>query len=286
MFHGVIIAPAADSLHTYLRRKILIRNCKQKQKFMITSKPYILSIAGFDPSGGAGILADIKTIEANGGYGLGALSAITYQNDISFEKVEWLPVDTIVNQIKVLQKRFPVQYIKIGLIENMEVLYQLVTHIKEQTPDAVIVWDPVLKASAGFVFHPSFEKEMLQQVLKNIFCITPNIPEAKQLFQAQDLTTRLVEESKRCSVYLKGGHNDGLVSTDILFIQQQAYPYKNRRLPAGEKHGSGCVLSAALTTQLAVRNDIVMAAKEANQYTFQFLASNETLLGYHQYNFL
>ena len=251
---------------------------------MNTPKPYVLSIAGFDPSAGAGILSDIKTIEANGGYGFGVVSAITCQNDIVFEKVTWVPLNEIIEQIAVLQKRFEIRYFKIGLIESLEVLYQLVTYIKQGVPGAVIIWDPILKASAGFVFHQSIEKEMLRQVFRSITCVTPNIPEAIQLFGSNNLVEILLSESHQYAIYLKGGHADETNVTDILFVQKQKYSFTNPRISKGDKHGSGCVLSAAFITQLAMDKALLMAAGNANQYTNRFLSSNETLLGYHSYN--
>src|ERR1035437_5718713 len=94
------------------------------------NRPFVLSIAGFDPSAGAGVLADVKTFEACGAYGMGVVSALTYQNDVSFEKVEWLELSQIIEQIKVLQKRFQFDFIKIGLIENLEVLNGLISYLK------------------------------------------------------------------------------------------------------------------------------------------------------------
>lgn len=247
-------------------------------------KPHVLSIAGFDPSGGAGILADIKTIEANGGYGFGVITAVTCQNDIAFEKISWLPFGEIIEQIEVLQKRFLISYIKIGLIESLDVLRELVIYLKRKVPDAVIVWDPVLKASAGFVFHQSINKDLLLDILKNITCITPNIPEANQLFGMDNLSEKLLSDSDHYYTYLKGGHGDQSNATDIFFAEQQIYFFTNPRLPRGEKHGSGCVLSATFTTELAKGTMMKEAAAKANEYTFGFLASNETLLGYHSYN--
>lgn len=252
---------------------------------MAPIKPYVLSIAGFDPSGGAGILSDIKTIEANGGYGFGAVTAITCQNDIAFEKVKWLSLDEIAEQAEILQKRFTISYIKIGLIESLEVLYQLLSYIKQKMPDAVIVWDPILKASAGFVFHSSVANNLLEKILKNITCVTPNIPEANLLFGAAGLTERLLTESHYCTSYIKGGHADNTNATDVVYYKQQSYSFTNPRLPGGQKHGSGCVLSAALATQLARGEHMLTAAEKANRYTHRFLASNETLLGYHFKNY-
>jgi hydroxymethylpyrimidine/phosphomethylpyrimidine kinase len=250
------------------------------------AKPYVLSIAGFDPSGGAGILADVKTIEANGGYGLGVLTANTFQNDIAFEKAEWITADKIKAQIEVLLKRFNVNYFKIGLIENMRTLERVVSFIKEHNPNASIIWDPILKASAGFQFHSSIDRDHLQSMMKKIRCITPNIPEAMVLFENQkDLHDKLLAESMHCAIYLKDGHGKGTVATDKLYIKHTAFSYLKPRIDNAKKHGSGCVLSASLATQLALGYDLQTAGEYANSYTRQFLASNETLLGYHQYSF-
>ncbi len=243
-----------------------------------------MSIAGFDPSGGAGILADIKTIEANGGYGLGVLSANTFQNDIAFEKTEWIPVETIKEQLTVLFKRFQTHHYKIGLIESLEVLEELVVFIKAHHAAAVITWDPILKASAGFSFHDCIDKRRLQAVMKQISVITPNIPEAEQLFgEGAALHQQLLENSEYCAIYLKGGHATEVMATDTLYAEHTTYTYQQPRIAYGEKHGSGCVLSAALATQLALGKDLPTAAENAGRYTHLFLSSNQTLLGYHQY---
>ncbi|MFY9151484.1 MAG: bifunctional hydroxymethylpyrimidine kinase/phosphomethylpyrimidine kinase, partial [Prolixibacteraceae bacterium] len=137
----------------------------------------VLSIAGFDPSGGAGILADIKTFEANQVCGMGALSALTFQNDILFEGLKWIEADEILQQVAVLQKRFEFSVIKIGLIRDLEVLKVVVKAVKKVQPGILIIWDPIVKASAGFQFHGSFEREQLFSVLENIDLITPNTEE-------------------------------------------------------------------------------------------------------------
>jgi hydroxymethylpyrimidine/phosphomethylpyrimidine kinase len=91
-----------------------------------------------------------------------------------------------------------------------------------------------------------------------------------------------MELSKSFNIYLKGGHCEGNMSSDVLYSAETIHTFSNPRLAHGEKHGSGCVLSSALTAQLALGNDIEAAAGQANKYTHKFLASNESLLGYHQ----
>ena len=249
---------------------------------MSPNRPYVLSIAGFDPSAGAGILADIKTFESNGVYGLGAVSALTYQNDISFEKVEWLAIEKIVDQIAILLERFEVRFIKIGLIENMDVLKKLITFLHAHISDPVIIYDPILSASAGFVFHDGSIREKFLETITGVYCITPNIPEAELLFGEDHLQEKLESVSEQVNIYLKGGHSDKHTVVDMLLTSDHTYIFSNERLANGAKHGSGCVLSAALTAQLALGNDIPQAAENANNYTYKFLASSETLLGFHK----
>lgn len=252
---------------------------------MLNERPYALSIAGFDPSGGAGLLADAKTFEANAVYGLGVVSALTWQNDIAFEKVEWTAPEKIRQQLCVLQARFSLSYVKIGLVESIAVLLQLIGWIREKAPGAVIVWDPVLKASAGYSFHERVDPAFLEEVLQRVDCLTPNLPEAERLFGAGELDARLLEQSRHTAIYLKGGHGaHGHACTDILYYRQVGWSFSNPRLPKGEKHGSGCVLSAALTARLASGSDMITAAREANAYTHRFLSSNDSLLGYHYSN--
>jgi hydroxymethylpyrimidine/phosphomethylpyrimidine kinase len=248
---------------------------------VLQQRPYALSIAGFDPSAGAGLLADIKTFEQNDVYGMGVVSALTWQNDIAFEKVEWIDLNKIKDQVTVLLQRFDIRYIKIGLIESMAVLQQLVTWLHVQIEQPVIIYDPILKASAGFEFHHEVSAEF-QDLLKSLYCITPNIPEAQQLFGAEDMQTTLEEMSEVVNIYLKGGHSDESTALDMLYTSDHTYAFSNDRLEKGAKHGSGCVLSSALTAQLALGKDLPAAAELANAYTYQFLASNETLLGYHK----
>src|SRR5580704_15712920 len=102
---------------------------------MLKPRSYVLSIAGFDPSAGAGLLADIKTFESNGVYGFGVVSGLTWQNDVEFGKVEWIDSYKIIQQISVLLRRFAIRFIKIGIVENMHVLQEIVCFLKQRIED-------------------------------------------------------------------------------------------------------------------------------------------------------
>lgn len=246
-------------------------------------RSYVLSIAGFDPSGGAGVLADVKTFEANKVYGFGVMSALTFQNDTDFEKVEWIPLEKIIDQISVLQKRFQFEYIKIGLIENLEILNQLILHLNSKIVNPKIIWDPILKATAGFDFHNEINKKLLEEICKNIFLITPNMEEIRMLMNEKDELKGAKDLSKFCNVFLKGGHNEKNLGRDFLFTTDgKEFSFRAKQKVEVGKHGSGCVLSSAIIANLARGYKLHRACLRAKQYTAEFLNSNKNLLGYHK----
>ncbi|MBD2770382.1 hydroxymethylpyrimidine/phosphomethylpyrimidine kinase [Hymenobacter sp. BT664] len=244
-------------------------------------RPFALSIAGFDPSAGAGLLADVKTMEASGVYGLGVCTALTVQNDVAFERVSWVAAATIRDQIRVLFTRFRVDFVKFGLFESLPQLLELVGWLKGQNPRLQLVWDPVLKATAGYEFHRSADRELLRALCAEMALLTPNRPEMLRLWPAESAERAAEVVSGFCPVLLKGGHDDGELATDVLFASGRRHEFSTPRLPHGEKHGSGCVLSAAVLAQLAQGQSLVDACRVGKAYTTEFLASNETLLGYH-----
>lgn len=241
----------------------------------------VLSIAGFDPSGGAGILADVKTFETNRVSGMGVLSALTFQNDILFEGLRWVEADEILKQIVILGKRFEFSVVKIGLIGNLDVLEIVIKGLKQAQPGCRIIWDPIVQASAGFQFHSHFKREQLFLALENCLLITPNTEEAIFLTGIDDPMKAAQHLAKYCNVLLKGGHSKDEPGVDYLFGLNSV----EKILPTGKKvfpkHGSGCVLSAAIVANLANGNDLITACRNAKNYVEQFLSSNQTLIGMH-----
>ena len=255
---------------------------------MTIKRPYVLTIAGYDPSAGAGVLADIKTMEECGVYGLGVTTAITYQNENEFDGVKWLSFEEIEKQIAPLIRKYNIEIVKIGLFENLEILEKTISYLKSHTSNLRIVWDPILSASAGFVFHNELELNKLRHVLKSIYLLTPNQPEYdKLLLEKMDL--------ENTNLLLKGGHREEHV--DVLFENQETrdknqdsriknqdlrpYIIRGNGKHLSPKHGSGCVLSSAIAAYLALGNDLVASCELAKQYVEKLLESNEGLLGYH-----
>jgi hydroxymethylpyrimidine/phosphomethylpyrimidine kinase len=245
------------------------------------ARPYALSIAGFDPSGGAGLLADCKTLESNAVYGLGVCSALTVQNDVEFQRVSWVSPTDILDQAQLLFARFPIGCVKIGLVESLPQLPELLAWLRAQNPYIRIIWDPVLKASAGYEFHGGPSHALVETICSSLTLLTPNRPEMLRLWPAATPEQAALEVSAFCPVLLKGGHDQGPLATDILFLEGKEHRFAMPRLPHGEKHGSGCVLSAAVLAHLAKGAALVEACRAGKAYTATVLASNPTLLGYH-----
>jgi hydroxymethylpyrimidine/phosphomethylpyrimidine kinase len=248
---------------------------------MPTIRPYALTIAGFDPSAGAGVLADIKTLEASGVYGLAACTALTVQNDVRFERVSWVPLPDIQEQVRLLLVRFPVDVVKIGLIENLPALLELIRWLKAYKSTLQIVWDPVLRATAGYEFHARPAPDLLQAICHELALLTPNRLEALALLPAATAEEAAATLAAWCPVLLKGGHAQSAHATDVLLAGSGRHEFSAPRLRHGAKHGSGCVLSAAVLARLALGDDLPTACQAGKAYTAAFLGSNDSLLGYH-----
>lgn len=248
---------------------------------------YILSIAGFDPSSGAGITSDIKTFEAHGFYGLGVCTAVTVQNDINFKSCHWTPIAIITQQIESLFERFQIDIVKIGIVENWPTLSIILDKLHVLNPEIKIVLDPILRASAGFDFHSQEEQSLVVKILKQCFIITPNYDEIKGLFPEKDIEDTIEYVLDHTNIYLKGGHRSDKKGWDELHhskIVMVNIPPK--AVEINDKHGSGCVLSSSLACNILEEKELEDAARNAKYYTEYFLNSTQNLLGKHQYNTL
>ncbi len=244
-------------------------------------RPYVLSIAGFDPSSGAGITSDIKTFEQHKAYGLSAVTAITFQNESEFINIKWLSFNDIKQQLQALARKYEPSYVKIGLIQSADSLVNVLHFLKETWPEAFIIWDPILKASAGFSFHTDLDSQIENLVSDKIKLITPNIPEYQQLFGDQD--PQVIADNLNCNLLLKGGHTANSSVCDELYqAKKKVVKIISEKVKGDlQKHGTGCVLSSAITAELARGESLKNACLNAHFYVKSFIASNESLLGYH-----
>lgn len=248
---------------------------------MTKPRPYVLSIAGYDASGGAGVLSDAKTFESIGVYGLAVTTCITYQNDTKFDGVHWLSKKKIKNQLYPILNAYKIQYVKIGLIENLEVLSEIIELLLSYNHSIKIIWDPILKASAGFSFHKKLSKKYLQHIFETVEWVTPNWEEVQSLTGEKDAVNGAEQIAAFCNVYLKGGHSIETPATDMIWINRILDILHPAEISELEKHGTGCVLSSAIAAYLALGNSQHKACEHAKEYTYRFLISNATNLGYH-----
>ncbi|MDO7172110.1 hydroxymethylpyrimidine/phosphomethylpyrimidine kinase [Mariniflexile sp. AS56] len=246
---------------------------------------YILSIAGLDPSSGAGITSDIKTFEAHGLYGLSVCTAVTVQNDIDFKHCEWISTDVIISQIETLFERFEISVVKIGIMQSWDVLSLVLDALHALNSEVKIVLDPIIKATAGFDFHTNENQDLLDKIWAQCFIITPNYEEIKLLYPNLDIQETVEHISSLTNIYLKGGHRTDKKGWDTLYyskIVMVNIPPKVENI--SEKHGSGCVLASALASHILLEQNLEDASKFAKDYTERFLNSNTSLLGTHNYS--
>ena len=244
-------------------------------------RPMLLTLAGFDPSGGAGLLADVKTMEALNCYGLAVNTANTIQTDVTFESCHWVDKATIKTQLTTLLNRFTVDVVKVGIVENWEVLKELLDVVLELRPSVKIVLDPVLKSSSGFQFQ-SGATTLLDEVLERVFLITPNYQEIEALYADKSIDETIAYLTTKTNVLLKGGHKTEAIGVDELFTKEGKRFVLNPKMKGiSEKHGSGCVLASAIASHLALGFPLLKACYRGKRYTEKFLSSSKTLLGIH-----
>jgi hydroxymethylpyrimidine/phosphomethylpyrimidine kinase len=250
------------------------------------NRPIVLSIAGLDPSAGAGLLADIKTFEENKVYGLGICSAQTIQTENEFTSIKWADEKEMMKVLETLLSRYDVQVIKIGVIENIERLKNIISFIHRKNESIKIIWDTVIRSTSGFDFwNGELNEDALKEILKEVFMITPNYNEVTKLANITDPIAAAKVLSVCCNVLLKGGHNEEEKGVD--FLMERCHPLEGWhrlepiRSDISQKHGSGCVLSSAIAANLALGNSLHTSCINAKQYIQRFLTSNDSLLGYH-----
>ncbi len=246
------------------------------------NRPIVLSIAGFDPCAGAGVLADIKTFEQHQCLGMAVNTSITNQVEDKFISVKWFSSEEIIEYIKPLINKYKIDFVKIGIIENLDTLHKVVSYLKQTNKAIKIIWDTVLSASSGFNFIDNLDKTKLIEVLQNIYLITPNTNEVKKLSGLESEQDAAKYLSNYCQVLLKGGHSIDKEGIDFLFSNNNITEIqKQTSSTISPKHGSGCILSSSITANLALGNDIETACIKAKKYIETILNSNTNLLAYH-----
>lgn len=230
------------------------------------SIPTVLSIAGSDSSGGAGIQADLKAIARCGAHGMTAITAITAQNTLGVTAIEMISPGMILEQIRTVARDIDVDAVKIGMLGTTRTTEAVATGL-DRIPESPVVVDPVLVAESGAdLIQPDARAALIEQILPRATVATPNIPEARELTKLgedasqADLAEAVVALGPAVAV-VTGGHSTGLV--DFYFDGNQMVEIEGQRYPGTSSHGSGCTHSSALASFIALGLDPLAAARSA-----------------------
>lgn len=242
---------------------------------------FALSIAGFDGSAGAGVLADVKAMAHFGVYAQTVCTALTVQNEDEFVAPGWVLWKDIESQLETLYRKHTFGFVKIGLVENAATLKRIVDFVRAASPDAFVVWDPIASATAGFNFLDGEEREKFLDIMKKIDLVTPNFDEFRFLGLESAVKCGKISLGKDFAVLLKGGHTQDVEAVDTLFAKDgQSYRFASPRIPGAGKHGTGCNLSSAILANVALGKTLPEACKTAKNYMSEFIVSGEGRLGF------
>ncbi len=232
------------------------------------SVPAVLSIAGSDSGGGAGIQADLKAFARCGVHGMTAITAVTAQNTVGVSAVEAIPPATIVAQVRAVAEDIGVDAVKIGMLGTAETV-EAVVEALALVAEAPVVVDPVMVAESGAVLLDEVARRALvERLLPLATIVTPNIPEARALTggeegeSQEDLAREVLALGPR-AVIVTGGHSDQGI--DFFFDGVEAVAIEGERHPDGASHGSGCTHSSAVAAYLARGLSPLDAARNARQ---------------------
>lgn len=226
-----------------------------------------MSIAGLDPSGGAGILADCKTFSSLGVYATCVVTAVTSQNPFDVRSIQAIDTHIIEDEIDCIMDSYPIEFIKTGMLYNEDIIRLVSRKIREYQLKAVV--DPVMISESGKDLTSSNFAECLNKYLvKNSYIITPNIHEAEKLSDMkinneEDMKEVAYKLSYDNNVVITGGHLKG---NDVLCCDDNIHLISGSLIDSDNTHGTGCTYSSALASHLICGNSLVDSCIKSNEY--------------------
>ena len=237
----------------------------------------VLTIAGSDGSGGAGIQADLKTIAALGCYGVSVITAVTAQNTLGVKSCLELPVSSIRAQLKAILGDIEIDAVKIGMLGSVAVIDTVADML--HALDVPVVLDTVLRSSSGTeLLEPGAFPVMIEKLFPLASLVTPNIHESMLLAGMETPPSKGLEMEKTAmllhgmgasSILLKGGHLVGAHSSDCLLHRNEIRWFSSEKIVSPNTHGTGCTLSSAIASFLASGSGMVPAVEQAKAYTLE-----------------
>ena len=237
----------------------------------------VLSIAGSDPSAGAGIQQDLKVMTALGVYGATVVTALTTQNTLGVADVMPVPGRVVASQLQAVLDDLPVAAVKIGQIPDVEAARAVADTLGRwlQARPVPVVYDPVMVSTSG---HPLMSPDCIGQVVGSLFplcsLVTPNLPETKVLL-GRDFANPAAAGAELaarfgCAFLVKGGHGNGASSVDFLCLPDGSFQsFESPRLQSRNLHGTGCALSSAIASYLAQGQSIEQAVAQSKTFLFE-----------------
>ncbi|ODN42409.1 bifunctional hydroxymethylpyrimidine kinase/phosphomethylpyrimidine kinase [Piscirickettsia litoralis] len=231
----------------------------------------VLTIAGSDSGGGAGIQADLKTFSALGCYGMSVISAITAQNTLAVSAVDVVKPEMVKAQFDMVMGDIGADAIKIGMLANAEITKVVIDCIRSIPVDIPVIFDPVLVATSGDVLTQLDNLELFKQLIGDCSLITPNLVEAGVLAgctvesqtDMEHVAKLMVEVLGAKAVLVKGGHLTGDMLGDLLYWQNHAVWFQHEKIPTKNTHGTGCTLSSAIAANMAKGHPLNVAVENA-----------------------
>lgn len=233
---------------------------------------HVLTIAGSDCSGGAGVQADLKTMSAHRCFAMSVITAITAQNTQAVNDVLDIPPAMIEAQIDAIFTDIQVDAVKIGMVSVSDSIRAIAGKLTQYTPPFVVV-DPVMVSKSGYdLLRPEAASALKELLLPLATIVTPNVPEAEKLAEMAIHSEADMQEAARRihalgakQVLIKGGHSDGQ-PTDWLFDGQQFTSFPGQRIDTPNTHGTGCTLSSAIASNLALGHSVEQSVALAKRY--------------------
>ena len=245
-------------------------------------KGRVLIVAGTDPSGGAGIHADIKATTALGGYAMTAITALVAQNTLGVKRVLDVPPDFIAEQIELCATDIGADVVKTGMLHKATVIEAVAGALDRFCPAAPVVVDPVMVAKSGDPLLENAAAEALKRlIVARAAVVTPNIPEAETLtglkirsFAEQEAAAEALLAMGPKAALVKGGHAEGEMVRNLLLWRGGRRVYEPPRLDTRHTHGTGCTLASAIATGLAQGLALPDAVERAVRYTHEAIRAN------------
>ena len=236
-------------------------------------KPFrVLTIAGSDSGGGAGIQADLKTITVLGGFGMSVITALTAQNTLGVHGIHGVPPEFVAAQFDAVATDIGIDAAKTGMLATSEVIRMVAGKIRQYGIVKLVV-DPVMVAKGGMsLIREEAKATLIAELIPLAFVLTPNIPEAEVLAGIRIATLADMREAARIirkmgarHVVVKGGHLAG-DAVDLLYDGESFRELRAPRIATADTHGTGCTYSAAIATGLAFRKEVAEAVTDAKHY--------------------